>query len=92
MEFEWDPRKAAMNLRKHKVSFIEAATVFKDSFSITTPDPDHSENEDRSIIVGMSDRTRLLIVSFADYGTRIRIISARTLTPTERRMYEEENS
>lgn len=51
IEFEWDPRKATKNLRKHRTSFIEAATVFKDSFSVTSPDPDHSEDEDRNIIV-----------------------------------------
>ena len=90
MEFEWDPQKAAKNLRKHKVSFTEAATVFDDPLSVTVADPDHSADEDRFIIVGQSYRRRLLIVSFAERGDRIRIISAREPTPAERRAYEEE--
>jgi len=90
MEFEWDPQKAAKNLRKHKISFNEAATVFDDPLSVTVTDPDHSAEEDRFIIVGQSYRRRLLIVSFAERGDRIRIISARELTPAERRAYEEE--
>ncbi|MEM4204274.1 MAG: BrnT family toxin [Candidatus Methanomethylicaceae archaeon] len=90
MEFEWDPQKAAKNLRKHKVPFTEAATVFDDPLSITVADPDHSAEEERFIIVGQSYRRRLLIVSFAERGDRIRIISARELTRSERRAYEEE--
>jgi uncharacterized DUF497 family protein len=90
MEFEWDPQKAAKNLRKHKVSFNEAATVFDDPLSVTVTDPDHSAEEDRFIIVGQSYRRRLLIVSFAERGDHIRIISARELTPAERRAYEKE--
>jgi len=89
MEFAWDPQKAAKNLRKHRVSSTEAATVFSDSLSATVPDPDHSGEEDRYIIVGMSNRSRLLIVAFAERGDRIRIISARTLTRAERKAYEE---
>jgi len=89
MEFAWDPQKAAKNLRKHKVSFTEAATVFSDSLSATVPDPDHSGEEDRYIIVGMSNRSRLLMVAFAERGDRIRIISARALTRAERKAYEE---
>jgi uncharacterized DUF497 family protein len=77
-------------LRKHKVTFNEAATVFDDPLSVTVTDPDHSAEEDRFIIVGQSYRRRLLIVSFAERGDRIRIISARELTPAERRAYEEE--
>ena len=90
MEFKWDPKKAAKNLRKHKVSFKEAATVFSDPLSATVPDPDHSEEENRYIIVGMANRFRQLIVSFAEQGDCIRIISARELTRTERKTYEEE--
>lgn len=90
MEFEWDPQKATRNLRKHKISFTEAATVFDDPLSITVADPDHSAEEDRFIIVGQSYRRRLLIVSFAERGDRIRIISARELTRSERKAYEEE--
>jgi len=90
MEFEWDPHKAAKNLREHKVSFTEGATVFDDPLSVTVADPDHSMEEDRFIIVGQSYRRRLLIASFAERGDRIRIISARELTRAERRAYEEE--
>jgi len=59
MEFEWDPQKAEMNLRKHGVSFAEAGTVFGDDFAITVPDPDHSIDEERYITVGRSNRGRL---------------------------------
>ena len=90
MEFDWDPRKEAKNLRKHKVAFSEAATVFRDTLSTTVPDPDHSEEEDRYLIVGLSRRQRLLIVSHAEDGDRIRIISARELTRAEKKVYEEE--
>ena len=91
MEFEWDPKKAADNLAKHGVSFQEATTVFDDLLSITVPDPDHSVAENRFIIVGMSLRGRLLIVSHVERGDRIRLISARELTRTERNAYEEGN-
>ncbi len=90
MEFEWDPQKAAKNVQRHKVSFTEAATVFADPLSVTVADPDHSTEEHRLLIVGQSCRGRLLIVSFAERGDRIRIISARKLTRAERRAYEEE--
>jgi len=89
MEFEWDPRKAAENLRKHKVSFNEAATVFGDFLSTTASDPDHSIEEHRYITIGLSNRGRLLMVAHGEGRERIRIISARKLTRTERRAYEE---
>ncbi|MBI3680146.1 MAG: BrnT family toxin [Acidobacteria bacterium] len=89
MEFEWDPSKAAANLRKHGVSFNEAATVFGDFLGATAVDPDHSTNENRYITVGSSNRGRVLMVAHVERGDRIRIISARTLTRTERRDYEE---
>lgn len=89
MEFDWDPHKAASNLRKHKISFAEAATVFSDEASVTVSDPDHSDKEDRFIIIGMSKQRRLLIVSFAERGDKVRIISARKLTRAERKTYEE---
>ena len=92
MEFEWDPRKAEKNLRKHKVRFTEAATVFGDPLSMTTFDPDHSLDESRYIIVGMSKDFRLLMVAFAERGERVRIISARPLTRAERKTYEDEYS
>jgi uncharacterized DUF497 family protein len=88
MEFKWDPRKARTNLRKHGVSFTEAGTIFGDDLAITVSDPDHSDNEDRYITIGWSDRRRLLIVSHTDRGDRIRIISARELTKAERKEYE----
>ena len=91
MEFEWDPNKATKNLNKHDVSFGEAATVFGDWLSRTYPDPDHSIEEDRYIIVGWSQRRRLLIVSHADRGNKVRIISARQATRRERKFYEEGN-
>jgi hypothetical protein len=90
VEFEWDPKKEAKNIRKHKVTFSEAATVFGDTLSTTVSDPDHSEEEDRYIIIGQSQRARLLMVSHTERGERIRIVSARPLTPTEREAYEEE--
>ena len=88
MEFEWDPKKAAKNLKDHKVSFSEASTVFSDPLSITVSDPDHSIKEDRYIIVGMSHRSRLLMVAHTERGERIRLISARELTRKERKAYE----
>jgi len=91
VEFEWDPKKAADNLAKHGVSFQEATTVFDDVLSVTVPDPDHSVEENRLIIVGLTHRGRLLIVSHAERGDRIRIISARELKRTERTAYEEGN-
>jgi uncharacterized DUF497 family protein len=91
MEFEWDPAKAAANLKKHGGSFGEAATVFGDTLSVTASDPDHSIEEDRYITVGMSDRSRLLMVAYAERGDRVRIISARELTRTEREAYERGN-
>ena len=89
MEFEWAPAKAAANLRKHKVSFDEAVTVFADVLSITVPDPDHSHEELRYITVGRSSRNRLIMVAHAERRDRIRIISARKLTRNERSAYEE---
>ena len=90
MEFEWDPQKASRNLRKHRVSFTEAATVFSDLLSVTVPDPDRSIEESRYITVGMSCRFRLLIVAYAERGERTRIIGARELTRAEREAYERE--
>jgi uncharacterized DUF497 family protein len=88
MEFEWGPRKAAINLRKHGVSFTEAGTVFGDELAITVTDPDHSEDENRHLTIGWSIRRRLLMVSHADRQGKIRIISTRELTKTERKVYE----
>ena len=89
IDFEWDPNKAAQNVRKHGVTSEDAATVFQDSLSITVPDPDHSIVEDRFITVGTSSQNRELMVAHAERGDCIRIISARALTPREKRQYEE---
>lgn len=86
--FEWDEKKAYKNIKKHGVSFEEAATVFGDSFSITIYDPLHSKDEDRFVILGMSDKNRLLVVVHTDRNDRIRIISARKATKKERKQYE----
>ena len=92
LRFEWDRRKAARNLAKHDLSFDEASTVFADRLSLTIPDPDHSEGEFRFLSLGRSESDRLLIVSYTERGPRIRIISAREATPTERRDYESEHT
>lgn len=90
MEFEWDIKKAAANLKKHSVSFEEAGSVFGDPLAITFLDPDHSENEDRFLTFGMSENQRLLVVSHASRGVRTRVISARLMTRREIRIYEED--
>jgi uncharacterized DUF497 family protein len=87
--FEWDPEKAASNRREHKVSFDEAASVFADPLSVTVFDPLHSDEEDRFVIVGMSNKNRVLVVCFTDRNGRVRIISARVATKRERIDYEE---
>jgi len=88
--FEWDPPKARATLRKHRVAFSEAVTVFANGLSITVYDPDHSQEEDRYLTVGVSTNGRLLMIAHTDRGGRIRIISARDLTRTERDAYETE--
>lgn len=90
MEFEWEPEKAEQNLRKHGVTFTEAMTVFGDPLEVTIPDPDHSEGEFRSLSLGRSETDRLLVVSYTERGSLVRIISAREATPKERREYESE--
>jgi uncharacterized DUF497 family protein len=88
LDFEWDLAKAAANLRKHGVSFNDAATVFGDTLSVTVHDPDHSEDEDRFVAVGTSASGRALIVSYTDRGGVMRLISARQLTRSEQEAYE----
>jgi uncharacterized DUF497 family protein len=90
LQFTWDPQKAATNLRKHKVGFPEAATAFADPLSLTIPDPDHSVGEERFILIGQSERRRLVVVAHVERGDLIRIISARLATRRERKTYEEE--
>lgn len=89
LEFEWDPAKARVNVRKHGVSFEEAATVFGDPLSVTISDPLHSTDEQRFIIVGRSRQGRIIVVVHVDRGHRIRIISARPAARREKRKYEE---
>ena len=88
MEFVWDPEKAMANLAKHGVSFDEAATVFGDPFATTLPDRDHSDEEDRLLTTGFSNRQRVLIVWHTDRGGAVRITGAREVSPRERRTYE----
>ena len=89
LTFTWDKKKAAANLRKHGVAFEEAATAFGDTLSLTTFDPDHSIDQDRFILLGSSNRGRLLVVAHTEQSDTIRIISARLATRGERNNYEE---
>lgn len=89
LEFEWDPVKAETNLKAHGVSFDDAATVLRDTLSITIADPDHSLSENRFIDIGLSYRGQLLVVSYTERKDRIRIISARPANRAERKTYEE---
>jgi hypothetical protein len=89
MEFDWDPKKASVNILKHGVSFQEAATIFGDPLAITFADPDHSNSECRYITFGLSLQKRLLVVSHKDGENSTRIISARLMTRKERIIYEE---
>ena len=88
VEFERDNKKAAENLKKHDVSFDEARTAFGDPLSLTIPDPEHSEDEFRYLLLGITDSRRLLVVSHTYRGQRIRIINARIATSRERKDYE----
>lgn len=92
MTYEWDPAKAAANLRKHGISFAEAASVFLDPMALTFEDPDHSDQEDREITIGVSGKQRVLFVSHAARRDRIRIISVRKATRKEQRQYAERTS
>jgi uncharacterized DUF497 family protein len=89
LQFTWDPAKATANLRKHGVSFEDASTVFRNPLAKVLPDPTHSEQEQRSLILGHSAGGRLLLVVFTERHDRIRIISAREASARERREYEE---
>ncbi len=90
MVYEWDPAKAASNLRRHGVSFAEATSVFLDPAALTFGDPDHSDEEEREITIGASARQRVLFVSHGARGDRIRIISARKATRRERSQYADQ--
>lgn len=89
MKFEWNRDKAKANLSKHTVSFDEAKTVFDDPLYIDFYDPDHSDDEERYIIVGQSQQRRLLVVSYTERKDRIRLINARDATRMEKNAYEE---
>ncbi len=91
LEFEWDPQKAARNLRKHHVSFREAAMVFGDVLTFTYDDSRHSQGEQRYVTIGMSDQGRVLVVAHTKRGELVRIISARKATRREIKAYEEES-
>ena len=88
--FEWDPEKADANFQKHGVSFDEASTVFADPLSLLMPDPDHSADEERYLVLGMSAHRKLLVVAFAERPPNTRRISARRAMRAERKRYEEE--
>lgn len=89
MEFQWDQQKAKSKLSKHGISFEEAQTVFDDPLYVDFYDPDHSEDEDRYIIVGESLNSRVLLVSYTERGDKIRLISARQVTKQELLAYQE---
>ena len=88
MRFEWDGSKADSNLKKHRVSFDEAVTVFYDPLAPTFDDPDHSQDESRLVTVGYSARGRLLVVCDVERGRVVRLISGRRATPRERKRHE----
>jgi len=89
LRFEWDPRKAEANLRKHSVSFEDAQSVFADERARLIDDPDHSADEDRFLLLGLSSSLRVLVVAhcYREAGGVIRIISARKATREEQRFY-----
>ena len=89
IEFEWDTEKARANEQKHGVTFFEACEVFDDDHSSAVRDPDHSVDEDRYLIFGVTNDGKYLVVSYTERGDRIRLISARKMTPRERKAYEQ---
>ncbi len=90
MDFEYDSIKAALNLRKHGVTFEEAASVFGDPMAYTFADPDHSDDEKRWLVLGVTRLARMFAVIYTHRGEKYRIISARLATKRERKIYEEE--
>ena len=88
MDFEWNSQKAGINEKKHGVSFDEASTVFGDYLSFTYPDSGHSILEERYILMGLSNKNRILVISHTKRGESIRIISARQATKREIDFYE----
>ncbi|MBK8095772.1 MAG: BrnT family toxin [Planctomycetes bacterium] len=92
LRFAWDPGKASANVRKHGVSFEEAETVFADDNALLIDDPDHSLDEERAVLLGVSVRLRIIVVchTLRDKGRTIRLISARRATRSERDQYVEQ--
>jgi len=89
LQFEWDDKKAQSNLLKHGISFEEATTAFRDTLSITIDDPLHSHNEDRLILIGLSEDLKTLVVVHVEKRDTIRIVSARKASKKEKQFYEE---
>lgn len=92
MQFEWDPAKAAANLKRHRVSFHEAATVLEDPLSTTFADEVYSEREARFLTIGASTRGHVLVVAHTERNDTVRVISARRATRREREFYEQGKS
>ena len=90
MDFEWNHQKAEINSQKHGVIFDEASTVFRDTLSVTFPDVEHSIQEERYLIIGLSSKNRILVISHVYRDKSIRIISARQATKREQKFYESE--
>jgi len=89
--FEWDEKKAKINIQKHGIGFEEATSVFQDESSLTMSDPIHSTEEERFIDIGFSSKGRILVVAYTERGNNIRIISCRKAIPAERKAYETQN-
>ncbi len=90
MDFEWNHQKAEFNSQKHSITFDEASTVFGDTLSVTFPDLEHSIQEERYLIIGLSRKNRILVISHVYRNESIRIISARQATKREQKFYESE--
>jgi uncharacterized DUF497 family protein len=88
LKFEWDRRKAVLNIKKHGVSFEDAATAFGDPLSVTIHDPKHSDDEDRFLLLGETQDKKLVVVAHTDRKDTIRLINARPATRQERKDYE----
>lgn len=89
LEFEWNKEKAKSNFAKHNITFEEAMTVWNDEFAAFLHDPAHSDNEERFLLIGYSIYNNLLFVSFTERNKKIRIISSRKATKSERKRHEE---
>jgi len=88
LKFEWDRSKAVLNIKKHGVSFEDAATAFGDPLSVTIHDPKHSDDEDRFLLLGETQDKKLVVVAHTDRKDKIRLINARPATRQERKDYE----